>query len=191
MAELIEKEKEVSSGIIVYRFFSDGARFLVLYHGNSAWSFPKGKIQKEESSFQAALRETHEETGLSRNDMRLANGFRVVEHFTFKRFRKDWNVRKTVIFYLARTSKKDITLSKEHKGFGWFSYREALRLFPQEKHKDTRRILKQAFDFLKASRAKQVNSSHPRGQSSDKQRRTRPYNRKVRVQRRPQPKKRP
>jgi 8-oxo-dGTP pyrophosphatase MutT (NUDIX family) len=145
-------EREISAGVIAWRLTQDGPRFLILYHGSNYWNFPKGKIEKEERSFQTAIREMQEETGLSRRDLKFHDGFRVKETFSFRRLigrsrRRGSKVKKTVIFYMAQTRKKDVHIGKE-QGFGWFTYREALKLFPSEKHKDTRRILKQAHDFL-------------------------------------------
>ena len=55
---------------------------------------------------------------------------------------------KIVIFYLAETKKRQIVVSGKHEeGFGWFTYREALKIL--EKHKDSQRLLNQAYDFLK------------------------------------------
>lgn len=139
-------EKEISSGIIVYKKTIEGTRFLILYHGHMYWNFPKGKIEKEEHSFQAALRETYEETGLRKNDLHFSPLFKTKERFVF--VRKGKKVHKMVIFYLAETKKRSISLSKEHWGFGWFTYHEALRLFTQEKHKGTRIILRNAYNFL-------------------------------------------
>lgn len=148
IAKKNNSEREISSGIIVYKRTSEGPRFLILYHGHKYWNFPKGKIEKEEKSFETAIRETSEETGLVRKDLRFSSRFKTRENFTFKRRSK--KVFKTVIFYLAETKKRHITLSKEHWGFGWFTYNEALQLFPDEKHKDTRRVLRQAYNFLVA-----------------------------------------
>ena len=139
-------DREISAGVIVWRKTSEGPRFLILYHGHNYWNFAKGKIEKEEKSFQTALRETKEETGLSRRDLQFTDYYKVKENFIFTRRGK--KVFKTVIFYLACTPKRWIRISKEHQGFGWFTYREALKLFPSEKHKDTRRVLKQVADFL-------------------------------------------
>lgn len=139
--------REISSGIIIYKKTIEGPRFLILYHGHRYWNFPKGKIEKEEKSFETAIRETQEETGLKRDDLRLSSKFKTKERFVFKRGNKQ--IHKTVIFYLAETKNRHIALSKEHWGYGWFTYREALQLFPpDEKHKDTRRVLRQVNNFL-------------------------------------------
>ena len=63
--------KEISAGIIIYRKTLEGVKFLLLYHGGGYWNFPKGKIEAEEKSFQAALREIREETGLIKQDLKF------------------------------------------------------------------------------------------------------------------------
>ncbi len=119
----------------------------MLYHGGGYWSFAKGKIEQEERSFQTALREIREETGLERNDLKFTGPFKVYEKFTFLRGRGTTKTRvfKTVIFYLAETKKSWIRLSREHDGYGWFSYKEAIKIL---KHKDSQGVLTQANDFL-------------------------------------------
>lgn len=161
--------KEISAGIIIYRKTLDGLKFLILYHGRGYWNFPKGKIEYaksaplpvgsgnakaptriiQESSFQAALREIKEETGLSRDDLKINQYFKAYEKFNFWRKieNKPQRVFKVVIFYLAETKKADIRLSKEHSGYGWFTYREALNVL--SKHKDSQRVLKQAHETLR------------------------------------------
>ncbi|MCX7616123.1 MAG: NUDIX domain-containing protein [Patescibacteria group bacterium] len=142
-------EREVSSGIVIFRIFEDGPRFLLLYRGNHRWSFPRGKIEEGEKTFSAALREVKEETGLRRSDLRFIGYFKAYENFSF--IREGKRVFKTVILYLAESLKDYVRLSREHKGYGWFSYREALRFFPKEKYTDTRRVLKKANDYIAAN----------------------------------------
>ena len=109
--------REISAGIIIYRKTEDGPKFLLLYHGRGYWNFPKGKIESEEKSFQAAVRETKEETGLNRNDLKFVNNFKVSEKFSFWRRINEKNVRvfKIVIFYLAQTDKKIVLISNKKK----------------------------------------------------------------------------
>ena len=113
--------KEISAGIIIYHKTREGIKFLLLYHGGSYWNFPKGKIEKEEKSFQAALREIREETGLGQGDLKFKSNFKVYEKFTFWRriVNKNVKVFKIVIFYLAETKNPIIKISKEHNGYGW------------------------------------------------------------------------
>ena len=140
--------KEIAAGVIIYRKTFEGLKFLILYHGGSYWNFPKGKIENEEKSFPAALRETREETGLGRDDLKFYNDFKAYEKFVFGRGRgvKKQKVFKIVIFYLAETRQPLIKISKEHNGYGWFTYKEAMKLL--SKYKDSQRILTQAHEVL-------------------------------------------
>src|SRR3989344_4703083 len=123
--------REISAGIIIYRLTEKGLKFLILYHGHGYWNFPKGKIETEEKGLAAAIREIREETGLARNDLDLKKNFKTYEKFAFwKRFdNKNVRVFKIVIFYLAQTDKNMIRVSEEHEGYGWFTYREAPKIF--------------------------------------------------------------
>lgn len=158
--------REIAAGIIIYRYAqridnraqrgrktAEGPEFLILYHGRGYWNFPKGKIESEEKSFQAALRETREETSLNRQDLKLHDNFKTYEKFSFWRKAEsggNQRIFKIVIFYMAETKKADIRLSKEHSGYGWFTYREAMKIL--SKHKDSQKILEQAHKFLRKNR---------------------------------------
>jgi 8-oxo-dGTP pyrophosphatase MutT (NUDIX family) len=156
-------KKETSAGIIIYRRTKEGIRFLLLYHGGDYWNFPKGHIEDvmmsdeadgehlvRETSLNAALREVEEETGLRKEDVRVENGFRAYEAFTF--FQNDMKIAKTVIFYLAETNKAKITIAppqngyEEHYGWGWFLYKDAMRIM--HKYKDGEAALEKAYDFI-------------------------------------------
>ena len=138
--------REISSGIIVYRDTPEGPRFLTLYYGHNYWTFPRGKIAQEERSFEAAVRETREETGLTRGDMVLADHFKTHENWTF--VKNNRKIHKTVIFYLGRTEKKNVRLSDEHQGYCWLLYREALHIFTGERHSENRRVIRQAYEYI-------------------------------------------
>ena len=143
--------REISAGIIAYRTTAEGPRFLILYHGHNYWNFPKGKIESEEKSFQTAVREVREETGLTRNDLRFNESFKTSENFTF--WRNKEKIYKTIVFYLAETTQQRIKLPEQtdaqgekHEGYGWFTYKEALKVLTKE---DSQRVLKQAYNFLR------------------------------------------
>ena len=133
-------KRETSAGIIVYRKTKQGIKFLLLYHGGGYWNFPKGHIEGVEQSLDTAIRETTEEAGLKRSDLRVNKHFRFYDKFTF--FRNKARVFKTVTFYLAETRNRHIRVSHEHDGFGWFSYKEAVKQLA--KYKDSVDILKKA-----------------------------------------------
>ncbi len=137
-------QREISAGIIVYRKTSQGLRFLLLYHGGRYWNFAKGHIEKEEKALEAAIRETAEETGLKKHDLKINNYFKAYEKFVF--YKDKQKVFKTVIFYLAETPKTEVKISHEHEGFGWFSYKEALNQL--SRHKDSAALLRRANNFI-------------------------------------------
>lgn len=132
--------REIAAGIIIYRKTDEGLKFLLLYHGNGYWNFPKGKIENEEKSLQAAFREVKEETGILKKDLKLVEDFKIDEKYIFKRGKE--KVFKVVIFYLAETEKSNIKISSEHSGYGWFEYREAKKMLV--KYKLHQKILEQA-----------------------------------------------
>ncbi|MGC9611042.1 MAG: NUDIX domain-containing protein [Minisyncoccia bacterium] len=131
---MITNNKEVSAGVIIYRHTSEGPKFLILYNGGPYWNFPKGKLTEGERSFRAALREVWEETGLGAQDLKISDRFRVEDKFTYVRNRQ--KIFKTVTYYLAETAKPFIRLDikpenvpgEKHQGYGWFLYKDALRI---------------------------------------------------------------
>ncbi|KKU94527.1 MAG: hypothetical protein UY26_C0001G0079 [Candidatus Jorgensenbacteria bacterium GW2011_GWA1_48_13] len=138
--------REISAGIIIYRRTKDGPKFLLLYHGGRYWNFPKGKIgdkEARETAFRAALREVREETGLSARDLRFNNRFKVYDRFIYTREKN--KIFKIVVYYLAETRQGEIKISEEHSGFGWFLYRDALRMLI---HKNLRENLKKANEIV-------------------------------------------
>ena len=142
------QRREISSGVIIYRRVNNEARFLVLYHGRNQWEIPRGKIEAEERSFMAALRETREETGFTRADLQFVDYFKAYENWTF--IKNGQKVFKTIIYYLAETKKKHPRIEPSFEGYGWFTYREALQIFLGPKNNENRKVLKQAHDFLGA-----------------------------------------
>jgi len=136
--------REISAGIIIYRKTSEGIKYLLLYHGGNYWNFPKGKLEQSERGMDAAFREVKEETDLGKNDLILKDQFRVTDKFFF--FREKKRIFKIVIFYLAQSRKREVAVSMEHNGYGWFTYKEAMKIV---KFQNLRNIIKKANDILK------------------------------------------
>ncbi|MCL5006732.1 MAG: NUDIX domain-containing protein [Patescibacteria group bacterium] len=156
-------QREISAGIIIYRRDVKGPRFLLLYHGSDYWNFPKGHIEKEpaaggreETSLEAALRETKEETGLTPGELKVNRKFKGYERFSF--YKGKSRIFKIVIFYLGETKQKQIKVSEEHEGYGWFYYRDALRLV--KGYRDTAAVLKRANDFIRFSAKEHNRPAH-------------------------------
>lgn len=120
-------KQERSAGIIVYYTEKDSNSFkrlyLLLYYRSKYWDFPKGKIEGNETSHEAALRELKEETGLT---LTLHKGFEQTISYFFKDLQGSL-VDKTVIYYVGEASTKNVELSHEHTDFTWLPLKESLK----------------------------------------------------------------
>ena len=86
--------KEKSCGALVYRIKNGELELLLLKHRfGGHWSFPKGHVEEGETEVETALREVHEETGLT---IQLEDGVRQsVEYYPRP------NIRKQVVYFLG------------------------------------------------------------------------------------------
>jgi 8-oxo-dGTP pyrophosphatase MutT (NUDIX family) len=134
-------ETEKSAGIVLFRNDSDKNEFLLLNYPQGHWDFVKGKIEKNETLHEAALRETREETGIS--NIEFFDGFEESVEYDF-RFKKE-DIHKKVIFFLAKTNEKNIKLSHEHNDYIWLEYDDALKKTTFENAKN---VLIKANEFL-------------------------------------------
>lgn len=159
-AEPIEKlptKKQVVAGFVVYRRTSDGIKFLLLYRRGNYWNFPKGHFMPGERTIDVALRELEEETGIKKSEVRIVPNFRAYERFYFKIGNQ--GIYDTVILFLAETHKAEIKVApREHSGYAWFLYHDALNVVGK-KYADTRKVLRQAVNFLRA-RSRQHHPAH-------------------------------
>lgn len=137
-------KREITAGVIVVRRTSEGPKFLLLYHRGQYWNFPKGHVEREERSLDAAIRETCEETGLKKGDLRVLHGFKEYERFYFKKGRE--TIFKVVIIYLAETRESRVRISYEHQGYAWFLYREARQIVGR--YKENLKVLERAYRFV-------------------------------------------
>jgi 8-oxo-dGTP pyrophosphatase MutT (NUDIX family) len=114
---------ERSAGILLFRENSDEKMFLLLHYPSGHWDFIKGRIEKNESPKQAALREAMEETGIT--DIEFVEGFEEKIQYSFQFNGK--TVRKEVVFFLASTKTSDVKISHEHINYIWLGFDEALQ----------------------------------------------------------------
>ena len=138
-------KRQRSAGSIIYRTVREGVLFLLLFHSGKYWNFPKGKIENEkENVWDTAIREIEEETGLTKQNLYFRRGFKTTEQYTFTERKQ--KITKHVTYFLAESKKTNIIISpREHRGYGWFTYQEAISFL---KHKNARRNLKEAYDFI-------------------------------------------
>jgi len=145
--------QERSAGFVI--FVQDGAdsgqaeasiEFLLLNYGRH-WDFPKGHVEAGEDDLAAAERELREETGLT--ESHRIGGYRqeITYYFRHKRY---GIVRKTVVFFLARVSSRDVVLSEEHTDFVFLPFEQAVKrlTFPT-----ARQVLRTAWEKLTATPA--------------------------------------
>ncbi len=140
--------KQISSGIIIYRRTGQGVLFLLLYRGGKYWEFPKGQIEEEERAKEAALREVQEETGIGARELTFRSQFYARDRFTFKSGGD--TIYKTVIYFLAESRSARVAISpREHRGYGWFNFKEAMNTVP---HKNLQRSLEKAHKFIQGEK---------------------------------------
>ncbi|WP_313756023.1 NUDIX hydrolase [Tissierella sp.] len=100
--------EEVSSGGVVIF----GNTILLLKKFNGDWVLPKGKVEKNESIKDAALREVLEESGVKAEIIKYIG----MVHYKYKNLKEDEMVYKTVHWYLMKTNSMDCTPQKK-EGF--------------------------------------------------------------------------
>lgn len=100
--------EEISSGGVVIF----GNTILLLKKFNGDWVLPKGRVEKNESIKDAALREVLEESGVKAEIVKYIG----MVHYKFKNLKEDEMVYKTVHWYLMRANNMDCTPQKK-EGF--------------------------------------------------------------------------
>ena len=132
---------EKSAGIVLLRNDSGKNEFLLLNYPQGHWDFVKGKVEKNETPHETAIRETKEETGI--DDIVFVDGFKEEIEYFFRA--NNLNIHKKVIFFLAGTNSVDVTLSHEHLNFFWLDYKSALKKLTYD---NAINLLKKADSFL-------------------------------------------
>jgi 8-oxo-dGTP diphosphatase len=104
----LKVKREFSAGGVVFRREPEGILWLVVRpKGSDQWRFPKGKIEKKESSAQAALREVKEEGGA---EAEIKEKIDSIKYFFVQNGQK---IFKTVVFYLMEY------IQEARGGFCW------------------------------------------------------------------------
>jgi len=125
----------LSSGGVV---FNKGK--VALLRKKAGWMLPKGTVEKGETIEEAALREVREETGLQ--DVRILHE---IGHIRYQFLSRGRPMRKTVYFFLMKTTDEKLVPGDEFKEARWFSFENAERLMAFENQRD---ILKKALGAL-------------------------------------------
>jgi len=133
--------EQKSTGIVLFRNDSGKNEFLLLNYPQGHWDFIKGKVEEGETPHETALRETKEETGIS--DIEFIDSFEESVEYNF-RFKNE-DIHKTVVFFLAKTNEKKISLSHEHNDFVWLEYDNALK---KTTFRNAKNVLSKTNEFL-------------------------------------------
>ncbi len=114
--------EETSAGIVLFRKEESKNLFLLLHYPSGHWDFVKGKMEKNETIHETAIRETKEETGIT--DVKFLDNFEEWIEYNFQY--QGELVHKKVVFFLAETNTKNIEISHEHLDYTWVDYNTAM-----------------------------------------------------------------
>ena len=114
---------EKSAGCVLFQIDQEIIKYLLLRYGLGHWGFPKGNIEVGEKEQDAGIREVQEETGISK--ILLIDNFREKVHYIYKRQGK--TIHKEVVYFLAKSNEKKVTLSFEHSEYKWLCYEDSLK----------------------------------------------------------------
>ena len=128
---------EKSAGCILFQIDQGIIKFLLLRYGFGHWGFPKGNIEVGEKEQEAGIREVQEETGISK--IVLMDNFKEKVHYLYKRQGK--TIHKEVVYFLAESIEKEVTISFEHSEYKWVCFEDSLK---QVSFENAKTILKKA-----------------------------------------------
>ena len=114
--------EETSAGIVLIRKENGKNLFLLLHYPSGHWDFVKGKMEKNETTHETAIRETKEETGIT--DITFFENFEEWIEYNFQY--QGELVHKKVVFFLGETKTKEVVISHEHLDFTWMDYNTAM-----------------------------------------------------------------
>ncbi|CAH1796679.1 unnamed protein product, partial [Owenia fusiformis] len=110
----------VAAGFIIFRRLQAEVQYLFLQtsYGEHHWTPPKGHVDPGESEMETALRETHEEAGLSKEQ------FTIVDNFKDELLYEVRGKPKRVVYWIAELKNPEtpIKLSDEHIKYDWVNY---------------------------------------------------------------------
>lgn len=143
--------REKSAGAIIFRMIDSMPHYLLLHYHSGHWEFAKGHIEEGEDFETTIRREVEEETGIK--DLKIVPGFKEYSKYFFRKSydlkgeakkKAPW-VFKLVLFLLAETKTKEVKISKEHIGFAWLPFDQAVKKIT---YKNAKELLKKADAFI-------------------------------------------
>ncbi|KXG74939.1 NUDIX hydrolase [Thermotalea metallivorans] len=136
------REEISSGGVVIF-----GNAILLLRKYNGDWVLPKGKVEEDEDTSAAAVREVFEEGGVKAEVVKYLGKI----HYSFK---NSWQnqevVNKTVHWYLMRARSMDCNPQKE-EGFIEARFVHMNRAAEMAKYDDERDIIAKAIQEMNAN----------------------------------------
>ncbi|MBI2056399.1 MAG: NUDIX domain-containing protein [Candidatus Sungbacteria bacterium] len=144
---------ERSAGAVVIKKEKGTIEYLLIQHPDSIdakigkakpghWDFPKGHIEKGETTEKTVRREVKEETGIS--EIEIIPGFKETIRY-FVKIGEEKRM-KFVAFFLARTETRDVKISFEHQDYTWLPYEEASKKLT---YANAKKVLQKAHGFIR------------------------------------------
>ncbi|MFC1624529.1 NUDIX hydrolase [Candidatus Omnitrophota bacterium] len=126
-------DREFSAGGIVIKLEGEKPKVLLIKDSYGRWTWPKGKIDKGETSSEAAIREIGEETGLK--DIELIDKLGETQYFYRLKGRSIF--KKVYIYLFLLKKEQDLKiLHEEIQDGAWFTPLEALEKVAYKGSKD-------------------------------------------------------
>jgi bis(5'-nucleosidyl)-tetraphosphatase len=140
-------KKELSAGVIVFRWNGKRIEFLLLKHGKGHWAFPKGHLENAETKLEAALRELYEETGIKDVEL-LSNEIYITDSYTYSQ--NGITIEKSVEYFIGELKGDRIKIDgNEIDDYKWSPLDEALNIISFEQSKQ---ILIKANNILQSKK---------------------------------------
>ena len=136
---------EKSCGAVVYTKAEGTVKYVLVQSLEGYWGFPKGHMERGETEEQTALREILEEVRLK---VRIREGFRTTDEHAIP---GKADVIKQIVYFCAEYDHQEpVPQASELAAVALVTCEEAMEMFQFE---SSRRILREARDFLSDSRA--------------------------------------
>jgi 8-oxo-dGTP pyrophosphatase MutT (NUDIX family) len=100
--------------------------FLLMRHAER-WDLPKGHVDPGEDELSCAFRELQEETGITRDNVEVLDGFRFTTNYQVRK-RDGRLYDKTLVVFLARLKNNIEIQATEHISHQWFAWNPPHRI---------------------------------------------------------------
>ena len=120
--------KEVAAGFIIFRRLQEQVQYLLLQtsYGIHHWTPPKGHLEEGETEMDAAVRETEEEAGIAKDQLKV-HDYKEELRYPVK------GQMKRVVYWIAELTNPDtpVKLSDEHIKYEWCTIADAKKIQSQ------------------------------------------------------------